>query len=371
MSKKYIILLAVGLLVIGLDQWSKMMAVQYLRHPGSHCYDKRRACERGCREGLARNQGSLVSCNKRCSFKERACQKEQNLVLSRWNFDLQSMKESLVCHKVSQPWSGSNPECIVIPGFFHFRYQTNSGAAWGLFSDYPPAFRRPFFITITILAILFIIYLFSFRIETEHRQMVFALSLILGGALGNFLDRLRLDYVVDFIYWYLRMGGRSHSWPTFNVADVAISVGVFLIAIEVIRSSFIYEEEEEDEDGESPAPAKKSSEVPVSSAETAAPQVTEAAAPQSTEAQAFSEEVVSSEAATPAEASTDAAISAPVEAVPAQVEAPQEAKAPSEESAPVVAIEASKTEDAPAAEEKKAEGAEESEKNTSEGQDTK
>ncbi len=238
MSKKYIILLAIGLSVIGLDQWSKLMAVQYLRHPGSHCYDKRRTCEERCREGLARNQGSLVSCMKRCTFSEKDCQKEQNLLTSRWNDDLASMKQSWTCRTVSQPWSGSNPECIVVPGFFHFRYQTNSGAAWGLFSDYPPQFRRPFFITITILAILFIIYLFSFRIETEHRQMVWALSLILGGALGNFLDRLRLDYVVDFIYWFVRIGGRSHSWPTFNIADVAISVGVVLIAIEVLRSSF-------------------------------------------------------------------------------------------------------------------------------------
>jgi hypothetical protein len=86
---------------------------------------------------------------------------------------------------------------------------------------------------ITMVAILFIFYLFIFRLESEHMLMIIALALILGGALGNFIDRLRLDYVIDFIEWFWR--SRSNmTWPTFNIADAAISIGVGLIGIELL-----------------------------------------------------------------------------------------------------------------------------------------
>ena len=61
--------------------------------------------------------------------------------------------------------------------------------------------------------------------------MRFTLGIILGGAIGNFIDRVRLGYVIDFIDWHWY----SSSWPTFNVADSAISVGVVLLVIEMIR----------------------------------------------------------------------------------------------------------------------------------------
>ena len=236
MSKKYIILLVVGLSVVLLDQWSKQMATRYLEHPRSHCHKKTSLCKERCREGIKEQVGSYIACSQRCQVKEQACQREQKALAARWSSDLQTMQASWICRSVTS-WPHSNAECVVVPGFFNFRYQTNSGAAWGIFSTYDASFRRPFFITITIFALLFIVFLFSFRVETDQLWMVYALSSILGGALGNFIDRLRLDYVVDFIYWYVSWGGRPHAWPTFNIADVAISVGVGMIAVEVVRSA--------------------------------------------------------------------------------------------------------------------------------------
>jgi signal peptidase II len=68
--------------------------------------------------------------------------------------------------------------------------------------------------------------------------MITTLALIVGGALGNFVDRIRFGYVVDFIDWYVTLGGRERHWPTFNIADVCISVGVTLM---ILQSFFVKE----------------------------------------------------------------------------------------------------------------------------------
>ena len=59
----------------------------------------------------------------------------------------------------------------------------------------------------------------------------------LGGAMGNLVDRIRYGWVVDFVDFYVRRGGQEHHWPTFNVADIAIVVGVGLMAIDMLRAS--------------------------------------------------------------------------------------------------------------------------------------
>lgn len=118
----------------------------------------------------------------------------------------------------------------VVENFWHFRYVENPGAAFGFLADQESWLRLPLFIGITIVATVFISWMFH-QTRPEQRLMRFTLGLIMGGALGNFIDRIRLGYVIDFIDWHWY----EHSWPTFNVADSAISVGVVLLAIEMIR----------------------------------------------------------------------------------------------------------------------------------------
>lgn len=117
----------------------------------------------------------------------------------------------------------------IIPSFFNLTYVLNPGAAFGFLSGASAAFRGPFFITISVLAVLFILYY-----RSHHRGMgvvpSVALALILGGALGNLIDRLRLGMVVDFLDFYYR----SYHWPAFNLADSAITVGVALMVFEIV-----------------------------------------------------------------------------------------------------------------------------------------
>jgi lipoprotein signal peptidase len=119
----------------------------------------------------------------------------------------------------------------VLPGF-DLRYARNPGAAWGLLADVSERYRRPFFVGVSILAMAFIVFTYG-RASQEQRRLRLALALILGGAIGNFIDRLAYGYVVDFVDWHARLLGRIRHWPTFNVADAGITVGVLLLALDL------------------------------------------------------------------------------------------------------------------------------------------
>ena len=110
----------------------------------------------------------------------------------------------------------------IIEGFFNISYVTNSGGAFGLFNDSHEWLRFILFLLFPLVCIYFI---FKLLQETENRFQVLALSFILGGALGNYLDRVRLGYVVDFIDWHFR----GWHWPTFNIADSFIVMGVAIL----------------------------------------------------------------------------------------------------------------------------------------------
>lgn len=133
---------------------------------------------------------------------------------------------------VSEPCARAQAYCPsvpFVPGFWNWRYVENPGAAWGLLADAPASIRLPFFYGISLAAIVFILVYFR-RLAPDQRLLGVALSLVLGGAIGNFIDRLHLTYVIDFIDWYI---GQSH-WPTFNIADAGISVGVALLILDMV-----------------------------------------------------------------------------------------------------------------------------------------
>ncbi len=118
---------------------------------------------------------------------------------------------------------------VIIPGFLDLVSVYNRGVAFGMFNSSQCIFRTTLLtvLSIAVFVILFFLYLFS---KDMTRLSMVALSMIMGGAVGNVIDRIRLGYVVDFIDAYVK----SAHWPAFNVADSAITVGAILLAIDLL-----------------------------------------------------------------------------------------------------------------------------------------
>jgi signal peptidase II len=119
----------------------------------------------------------------------------------------------------------------LFPSFFRLRYAENPGAAWGLFRSLPPHIRGPLFHVVSLGAVVFITWYFS-RLggrDPKERWALWGLPLVLGGALGNYIDRLARAFVIDFLeaHWYDKA-----AWPSFNVADSAIVVGVGMLMVD-------------------------------------------------------------------------------------------------------------------------------------------
>ena len=114
----------------------------------------------------------------------------------------------------------------IIPGFFSLTYIRNPGAAFGILASSSTGFRLLFFAFTSLFALVLLGTIF-FRLR--HNDWVGQLSIagILGGAIGNLMDRLRLGEVIDFLDCYVE----GYHWPAFNIADAAISVGVFFLIL--------------------------------------------------------------------------------------------------------------------------------------------
>ncbi len=111
----------------------------------------------------------------------------------------------------------------VIPGFFNLTYVRNTGAAFGILSSHTPGIRSVVLVLSSLLAMGFIVWIW-FREKNPSWSLVIPMGMILGGALGNLLDRVRLGEVIDFLDFYW---GKYH-WPAFNVADSAVSLGILV-----------------------------------------------------------------------------------------------------------------------------------------------
>ena len=117
----------------------------------------------------------------------------------------------------------------VIPGFFSITYVRNKGAAFGFMANAPDHFRTAFLNIVPLFALVMVAMFFR-SVPPGKRLMPIALSLVIGGALGNLLDRFYLGYVIDFLDFFV---GTYH-WPAFNVADSAICVGISLMAYHML-----------------------------------------------------------------------------------------------------------------------------------------
>jgi len=115
----------------------------------------------------------------------------------------------------------------VVRDLFHITYVRNTGAAFGIFRDVPEWFRQLFFLSMPPIALVIIVVMLR-GVESRDRWQIFSLSLIFGGAIGNYIDRLRFGYVIDFLDFHYK---DVWSYPAFNIADSAIVSGVCLLLL--------------------------------------------------------------------------------------------------------------------------------------------
>ena len=124
----------------------------------------------------------------------------------------------------------------VIKDFFYITSHRNSGAAWGMLQN-----QMFFFYIITVIVVVGLIYL----IQTGTRGKLLygvSLGLILGGAIGNFIDRIRHQYVVDFINTYIF----NYDFPIFNIADSSLVIGVILLILVMLKEDRAEKKEKKD-----------------------------------------------------------------------------------------------------------------------------
>ncbi len=147
---------------------------------------------------------------------------------------LDQLTKGLIVHFI--PLNTSLP---ILPGYFDLVHYRNSGAAFGLWANWPSPGREIFFFAISVVALLLFLYHF-YETTTTQRGLLISLILILSGALGNVVDRVFRGNVVDFLsfHWQNQVSqfsvfGKHYfvelNWPAFNVADSAITIGVLLL----------------------------------------------------------------------------------------------------------------------------------------------
>jgi signal peptidase II len=138
---------------------------------------------------------------------------------------------------------------VLVEGHLNLALAYNRGGAWGLLQNASETLRRPFFLVVSIAAIAFIVSLYG-KLQPGQRALRWGLPLVLGGALGNLADRITRGSVVDYIDyragWVEGMNRLisnvvngwhiTDHWPTFNVADISICVGVGLMAVDMLTS---------------------------------------------------------------------------------------------------------------------------------------
>lgn len=137
----------------------------------------------------------------------------------------------LILDQITKAWVSNhlsfNQPVNILP-YFDLRLLHNTGAAWSFLAD-QGGWQRWFLSGLAIIVSI-VIMVWLTRLDSKQRWLACALALILGGALGNVMDRIIYGYVVDFIDIYYQ----QWHWPAFNIADIAISIGAVMLLIDAI-----------------------------------------------------------------------------------------------------------------------------------------
>jgi len=150
------------------------------------------------------------------------------VLLDRWTKHLAATRIALYAH------------IQIIPGFFRLTHTENTGAAFSLFADSPSHWKTGLLIAFSVVAMI-VVFALLWKQQRPLTMTGIALSLILGGAVGNLWDRVASGRVVDFLLFYVK----QYQWPVFNLADSAIVVGASLLVIEILFHKAAHEPAQE------------------------------------------------------------------------------------------------------------------------------
>jgi len=132
----------------------------------------------------------------------------------------------------------SSEPVTLIPSLLRFSYVENTGVAFGLFSRSEHAWKPYILAGMAVVAVVVIV-IYSSRMPANRTLLQLALAITMGGILGNFTDRILRGYVVDFIELHYK---EVLHWPTFNIADSAITIGIALLLIDTVKNPEMEEE---------------------------------------------------------------------------------------------------------------------------------
>lgn len=116
-------------------------------------------------------------------------------------------------------------DITLIPGYFSFSYVENRGAAFGMFRN-----KKLLLVGVTAIIIFIMIY-YLVKKRNMNKLLKIGFILIIGGAVGNLIDRIYLGYVVDYMHFYIK---DIFDWPVFNVADISVVTGTILVAFTLL-----------------------------------------------------------------------------------------------------------------------------------------
>lgn len=135
----------------------------------------------------------------------------------------------VILDQLTKYWiNQAKPRFEVIPGFFNLNYVKNTGAAFGILQG-----NQFLLASVSVVAIVVLIFLIFYENE-KKKGLLLGLALILGGTCGNLIDRVRLGYVIDFLEFHIR----QYHWPSFNVADSSISIGVGILILVMLWEEY-------------------------------------------------------------------------------------------------------------------------------------
>lgn len=223
---KFLQVIAIVLVTVGLDQWTKMIASDRLATSRSGHFNHYIHLE-------VPNEfdGKTVREYLKDEFMPSNTAEEIDRILMSTTTAAGVRVEPGQILKQGEALEVRWREIVVIPDHWDWQYTRNPGAAFSFMADMDAKYRAPFFIVVSFIAVFAIFWILR-GVTFKQQLLIWALALLCGGAIGNLIDRIAYQYVIDFIVWKWT---NAYRWPTFNLADAFICIGVSLMFIEMIR----------------------------------------------------------------------------------------------------------------------------------------